>query len=74
MAKHLTEGKKEVRGYSLKGENAAWLKRKAAEAMLAGGGSVSASEILDRVLDAARAAEGKSAERELLAKMKKAGV
>jgi RNA polymerase-interacting CarD/CdnL/TRCF family regulator len=73
MAKHL-EQKRVVGGYSLKGINVAWLKRKAAEAMLAKGGSVSASEILDRLLDAAREKDGKASEKDLLEKMKKAGV
>lgn len=57
MAEHLKTEKRVVGGYSLKGINKAWLKRKAAEAMLAGEGSVSASTILDRLLDAARAKE-----------------
>lgn len=69
MAKHLKGEKKIVRGYSLRRENAAWLKRKAVEATLAAEGSVSASEILDRVLEAEREREGKAAER----KTKRAG-
>ena len=70
MAKHLKGEKRVARGYSLRRENAAWLKRKAAEATLASEGSVSVSEILDGVLEAAREREGKAAER----KTKRVGV
>lgn len=59
MAKHLKTETKVVGGYALKGKNKAWLTMKAAEAMLKKGGYVSASEILDRVLDEARAKDEK---------------
>lgn len=57
---------KVVRGYSLKAENVTWLRSKAAGQTLMAERTVSTSEMLDRVIEAAREAERDA----LLAKVK----